>query len=164
MWAERVARAGSGLKVGLAWAGNPNHANDRKRSIALKAFDALLALPDIRWISLQIPQFPQAETRGRLIDWTADLKSFLDTAGLIASLDLVVTVDTAVAHLAGAMGKPVFALIPYVPDWRWMIDRTDSPWYPSMRLFRQPGPKQWRKTIESLEIAVTKFRDEIEKR
>jgi ADP-heptose:LPS heptosyltransferase len=82
-----------------------------------------------------------------LIDWTADMTDFADTAAMIERLDLIITVDTAVAHLAGAMGKPVWTLLPCMPDWRWMLDRTDSPWYPTMKLFRQPEPGDWQLPI-----------------
>jgi ADP-heptose:LPS heptosyltransferase len=85
-----------------------------------------------------------------LIDWSEDIHDFADTAALIDNLDLVITVDTSVAHLAGAMGKPVWVMIPFVPDWRWMLDRTDSPWYPTMRLFRQPLADDWTSVIHSI--------------
>ena len=85
-----------------------------------------------------------------LVDWTCELRDFADTAALISQLDLVVAVDTAVAHLAGAMGKPVWILIPFQPDWRWLLDRTDSPWYPSARLFRQQVPGGWDQPLATL--------------
>jgi ADP-heptose:LPS heptosyltransferase len=86
----------------------------------------------------------------QLTDFTQDMNDFADTAALIANLDLIITVDTAVAHLAGTMGKPVWLLLPYVPDWRWLLDRQDSPWYPTMRLFRQSKFGDWGKVIQSV--------------
>ena len=96
------------------------------------------------------PAFPIA-------DWTAELTDFADTAALIANLDLVISCDTAVAHLAGAMGKPVWLLLPLVPDWRWLLDREDSPWYPGMRLFRQVKPGDWQTPIQNISEALGKF-------
>jgi hypothetical protein len=89
-----------------------------------------------------------------LIDWTADLHGLDDTAALIDHLDLVITVDTSVAHLTGSMGKPVWVLLPFVPDWRWMLDREDSPWYPTMKLFRQPQPDDWNAPIQQMVNAL----------
>ena len=83
----------------------------------------------------------------RLIDWTQEMAEFADSAALVANLDLVISVDTAVVHLAGAMGKPVWTLLPFAPDWRWLLDRDDSPWYPTMRLFRQPTRGDWESAI-----------------
>jgi ADP-heptose:LPS heptosyltransferase len=91
-----------------------------------------------------------------LVDWTADLHDFADTAALISHLDLVITVDTAVAHLAGAMGKPVWVLLAYQPDWRWLLDRTDSPWYPSARLFRQTEPENWTAPLSTVRHQLAK--------
>ena len=89
-------------------------------------------------------------------DWTSELNDFEDTAALIANLDLVIAVDTAVAHLAGAMGKPVWMMIPFVPDWRWLLNRTDSPWYPTMRLFRQKSVGDWAGVIQAVADALQK--------
>jgi ADP-heptose:LPS heptosyltransferase len=85
-----------------------------------------------------------------MVDWTADLHDFADTAALIHNLDRIITVDTAVAHLAGAMGKPLDMLLPFIPDWRWLLDRPDTPWYPTMHLHRQPTPSDWRHPIANL--------------
>ena len=93
----------------------------------------------------------------RLIDWTTDLRDFAETAALIDNLDLVITIDTSVAHLAGAMGKPVWVLLPFMPDWRWMLDRTDSAWYPTMRLFRQPKIADWDTPLQQLVEALLAF-------
>ncbi len=90
----------------------------------------------------------------QITDWTAELQDFADTAALIANLDLVISSDTAVAHLAGAMGKPTWLLLPSVPDWRWLLDRHDSPWYPSMRLFRQSKPGDWQSPVKAIAKAL----------
>jgi ADP-heptose:LPS heptosyltransferase len=109
-------------------------------------------LPNLTFISLQ--KHPSRSNDSKLIDWTSELHDFADTAGLIANLDLVITVDTAVAHLAGALGNPVWVLVPFVPDWRWMLDRNDSPWYPTMRLFRQPHLGDWGAVVSEVVQAL----------
>ncbi|MFO1361145.1 MAG: tetratricopeptide repeat protein [Burkholderiales bacterium] len=145
-WRERIGGA-QGLRVGIAWAGSATHRYDRNRSVPFALLAPLLGVPGVRGYSLQKGAAARAagETRGgdALIDWTDELASFDDTAALVACLDLVVTVDTAVAHLAGALGKPVWLLTPFAPDWRWLLERADSPWYPTMRLFRQRAPRDW---------------------
>jgi ADP-heptose:LPS heptosyltransferase len=133
--------------VGLVWAGSPDHAHDNRRSIALARLAALSGIPNVIFHSLQKGE-RAAEAMSppagmMLIRHDADLKDFADTAALISNLDLVITIDTAVAHLAGAMGKKVWVLIPFSPDWRWMSGREDSPWYPTMRLFRQETEGDW---------------------
>jgi tetratricopeptide (TPR) repeat protein len=144
-WSERLP-ADSRCKVGIAWSGNAAHANDRNRSIALEQFRQL-AVDDCCFVSLQ-PQVRESD-RAALAGWPglqdlgAQLGDFADTAALMTALDLVVTVDTSVAHLAGALGRPVWILLPHCPDWRWMVGRSDSPWYPTARLYRQPAPGQW---------------------
>jgi tetratricopeptide (TPR) repeat protein len=144
-WRQRIADTGPGKKVGLAWSGSPQNVNGRHRSLPLAAFAPLAKLP-VTFFSLQKGQdlFPsQQPPEMRLIDWSRELHDFADTAALIAGLDLVITIDTAVAHLAGAMGKPTWVLLSIGSDWRWFIDRDDSPWYPTMRLFRQPALGDW---------------------
>jgi tetratricopeptide (TPR) repeat protein len=135
-------------KVGLVWAGRADHSRDRQRSIRLEQF-ADLAGAGVCLISLQKgPAARQAHPpKMRLLDWTDELVDWADTAGLVENLDLVISVDTAVAHLAGAMGKPVWVLVQFAPDWRWMLNRTDSPWYPTMRLLRQKSLDDWRSPI-----------------
>jgi tetratricopeptide (TPR) repeat protein len=143
-------------KIGLVWTGRPEHKNDRNRSIALSLFNtpsagrpegALLRLPQLQFVSLQkghaAEQAKFLPPEAALLDMAAHLHDFADTAALIANLDLVISVDTAVAHLAGSMGKPVWLLLPFAPDWRWMLERSDSPWYPGMRLFRQSRIGDW---------------------
>jgi len=143
-------RAGA-MRAGLVWAGNPRRKLDRQRSMDLEQLSPLASARGVRFYSLQKgPAAQQAATppgNMELIDLTAQLKDFAETAGLIENLDLVITVDTAVAHLAGAMGKPVWVLLGRVPAWRWMLDRSDSPWYPTMRLFRQPAMADWNTPI-----------------
>ncbi|HZB93031.1 MAG TPA: tetratricopeptide repeat protein, partial [Stellaceae bacterium] len=139
------------LRVGLVWSGNPAHRNDRNRSMALERLAPLLAVPDIACVSLQrdlradeaaaLPRYPAVCPLG------AALGDFADAAAIVASLDLVIAVDTAVAHLAGALGKRCWLLLPHLPDWRWLLDREDSPWYPTLRLFRQPAPGDWDSVI-----------------
>jgi len=154
LWRERLARPRSSLKVGLAWAGNPDHKNDRLRSLPLASLAPLADVPNVRFYSLQkgaAAAEAGAPTAGlELIDLTEDLRDFADTAALIANLDLVIAADTAVAHLAAAMGQPVWTLLPFAPDWRWLLDRSDSPWYPTMRLFRQPRLMDWAPVIADL--------------
>ena len=157
--AEWEARLGlrNRPRVGLAWSGSPAHKNDRSRSIALAAFLPLLGL-DATFVSLQ-PLVGAADAdllrdRGDIVHFGEQLKNFSDTAALISNLDLVVAVDTAVCHLAGALAKPVWVLLPFVPDWRWLLDRDDSPWYPTARLFRQDESRTWDSVIARIDAAL----------
>ncbi len=138
------------LKVGLAWSGSKRNSNDRRRSIALATLSPLLAVSDIAWYSLQrsddeteIPLVPAANALQRL----PARNDFDGTAALVDQLDLVVSVDTSLAHLAGALGRPAWIMLPYACDWRWQQERADSPWYPTVRLFRQPRPGDWAAVI-----------------
>jgi hypothetical protein len=146
IWSERLPQR-QPLRVGLVWAGNPELKNDRNRSIPLERMAPLLAMPGVQFVSLQRDvRSGDAEVLMRsdqLTDISADLQDFDDTAAVVSLLDLVIAVDTAVAHLAGALGKPVWLLLPFGPDPRWMLDREDSPWYPTARLFRQPKRGDW---------------------
>ena len=167
-WAERIAHdAGSdGLKVGLVWAGGsrPHVAelrkNDARRSITLDVLRPILEVPHVRFYSLQkgpaAQQLAQKmpEPAQQVVDYTEELTDFADTAALVASLDLVISVDTAVAHLAGALGKPVWILNRFDTCWRWMLERQDSPWYPSAQLFRQPVLGDWDSAIQSARAAL----------
>ena len=154
----RAIRSGSvqipdtqNLRVGIVWAGNLNHINDQFRSIRLESFSALFKLPDCDFYSLQVGQpaeeLAQIQSKIEIVDLGRHLRNFADTAAIIDQLDLVISVDTAVAHLAGAMGKQIWTLVPAKPDWRWQLKRTDSPWYPTMRLFRQTKLGQWSDVI-----------------
>jgi tetratricopeptide (TPR) repeat protein len=150
-WRRRVAGEPGDLRVGLVWAGQATHQKDRDRSLSLNDFAALGEQPRVRFYSLQVgPAGVQASSPPagmNLVDWTGELDDFADTAAVVCQLDLVISVDTAVCHLAGAMGKPVWVLLPYQPDWRWLLDREDSPWYPTARLFRQPRPGDWEEPL-----------------
>lgn len=140
-WAEYFAAFAGVRKIGVVWQGNPNHKNDRNRSMPAETLRWLANVPGAKFFSLQkgipVPEGLPLEDLG------TRLGDFSDTAGLVENLDLVISVDTAPAHLAGALGKPVWLLLPYAPDWRWLVDRTDSPWYPTARIFRQQYPKDW---------------------
>lgn len=142
-WGERLDTGC--LNVGIAWCGNPGHANDHNRSMSLATFRTL-NVPGCRFVTVQ-PQLRDGD-REQLAEWGvfdlgSGLRDFADTAALMQALDLVITVDTSVAHLAGALGRPVWVLLAYMPDWRWMVERADSPWYPTARLYRQPAAGEW---------------------
>ena len=149
-WEERLGSHDK-LRVGLVWSGNPKHRNDRNRSIPLRTLFRILDA-DATFVSLQKDPRPDDRAalleRPGIIDLTADLNDFADTAALIACLDLVITVDTSVAHLAAAMGRPTWILLPYLPDWRWLLDRDDSPWYPTVRLFRQSETRDYEAVLD----------------
>jgi tetratricopeptide (TPR) repeat protein len=151
-WQARL-RSCRGLRVGLAWSGNPGHGNDRNRSIALQTLAPLLEC-DATFVSLQKQLRPAdaayLRERGEIIDLTAHLSDFMDTAALVSCLDLVITVDTSVAHLAGALLRPTWVMLPRTPDYRWLLDRSDTPWYPTMRLFRQDARRDYAPVIESM--------------
>ncbi len=151
-WRKRVEPAENVLQVGLVWAGRPENRNDRNRSIRMEEFAPIAKTPGVRFHSLQTNRI--ADAPFAISDWSELLKDFGETAGLIANVDLVISVDTAVAHLAGAMGKPVWVLLPFPPDWRWLLDRADSPWYPTMRLFRQKFRGEWRPVIQAVAEAL----------
>jgi tetratricopeptide (TPR) repeat protein len=133
-------------RVGVVWSGNPAHPNDRNRSVPFAALLPVLASVLPRWVSLQKelrPGEPEALREAGAVDLSGLLGDFEDTAGALGQIDLVIAVDTSVAHLAGAMGIPTWILLPYAPDWRWLLVREDSPWYPTARLFRQTEPGSW---------------------
>ena len=150
-----VLRGGQ-IKVGITWACKHTHWTYLQRSCQLEQFLPLLEIPGITWYSLQKgPQVADLQQiSDKIINLDEQLQDFADTAGAIAQLDLVITVDTAVAHLAGAMAKPVWVLLPNIPNWRWMLDREDSPWYPTMRLFRQQQPGDWRSVFQRVASAL----------
>jgi len=152
-WATRLAQH-HGLKVGLAWAGNPAKSNDSLRSIGFGLLAPLLAIPGICFVSLQKGTASQPPESVKLLDWMPQCQDLIDTAALISGLDVVICVDTSIAHLAGALGKPVWLLNRFESEWRWMIGREDSPWYPTMRIFRQPALHNWEHPVEQIRQAL----------
>jgi ADP-heptose:LPS heptosyltransferase len=142
-WAEAMAGDPPGLRVGLCWAGNRANYNDVNRSIPLEMLSPLGRVPGVVLHSLQVGADSSAKAPPAMIDRTAQIKDFADTAALLSQLDLVISVDTAVAHLAGAMGKRVWLLVPFAPDWRWLLERPDSPWYTTMQIFRKRPMEPW---------------------
>lgn len=151
--ARTLARSEGQTRVGLVWAGSRTHKGDAQRSIPPSVFGMLGALPGIAWHSFQIDATELPPLPG-LVSLDPMLRNLSSTAYALSGMDLVVTVDTALAHLAGAMGIPTLLLLPFLPDWRWLLLREDSPWYPSMRLYRQSTPGDWpgvlRRVIEEL--------------
>ena len=154
----RMSDFGDRLRVGICWAGSPNHVNDRHRSTGLSSFLRLFETPGVAFLNLQHGK-PAAEIQmhrlaGLLHGDANQLQNMAETAALIARLDLVVSVDTGIAHLAGALGVPVWVAVPYRTDWRWMLGRSDSPWYPTMRLFRQQRWGDWEGVFDEIATAL----------
>ena len=168
-WGERIdaqadAQADGRLKVGLVWAGE-NRSQvaelrkiDGRRSIAFERLAPILEVPNVRFFSLQkgaaAQQLVGTERGGRVVDYTEELRDFADTAALVANLDLVISVDTSTAHLAGALDKPVWILNRFDTCWRWMLERTDTPWYPRATLFRQPALGDWDSVMRTTRDAL----------
>lgn len=163
-WRKRLdtLRSGTRPRIGIVWSGNPAHANDTNRSIPLGELASLFRF-DADWISLQKEVRDTDATvlgsHGSIRHFGRYIHDFADTAAIIAQTDLVLTVDTSVAHLAGAMGRPVWILLPKLPDWRWLLDRSDSPWYPSARLFRQRHRGNWTGVVRSVRRALAERYD-----
>ena len=159
------AASASQLKVGIVWAGSSTNQRDRTRSCFLSHFFKLLNTPSVAFYSLQkgprAAELAQLASELPIQDLSSHLSDFADTAAAVAQLDLVITVDTSVAHLAGAMNKPAWALLSFSPDWRWMLGREDSPWYPSMRLFRQEFPGDWAGLLQQVETALQCILDQL---
>lgn len=157
VWRERLDHV-PGCKVGLVWAGNAANTDDRNRSIeSLCQLDPLLRTPNTSFFSLQVGERSKdlaEHDEGRIEDLTSDIANFSDTAAAIRCLDLVISVDTATAHLAGALGQPVWILLPFVPHWLWERERDDTPWYPTMRLFRQARQGDWQEVMERVAEAL----------
>ncbi len=159
LWRDRLRALPAGRRIGLVWAGNPRlnapaaHAIDRRRSIDPSLLAPLLDVPDIVWVSLQ-KNGPPAPFAARMVDAMAEMADFADTAALVANLDLVISVDTAMVHLAGAIGRPVWMLDRFDSCWRWLRDRDDSPWYPGLRIFRQTSPRAWEPPIATIVAAL----------
>jgi hypothetical protein len=150
-----------GRRIGLVWAGNPAHSNDHRRSLPTEALDILApARPGTCFIGLQVgPR--QGEADGRFggapgyVNMSARLTDYGETAAALTCLDLLISVDTSVVHLAGALGCPAWVLLPHAPDWRWLSDRDDSPWYRSLRLFRQTRPGDWSEPLRQVASALS---------
>lgn len=162
-WRDRLsATLPAGVKrIGLAWTGRPTHPNDRRRSMPLAHLLMLADVGRAAFVSLQKPMpardIDVASRFPCMTDIAEDLRDFGETAAVIENLDLVVTVDTSIGHLAGALGRPAWILIPKAADWRWMVDREDSPWYPSVKLFRQQKPGDWNLPLSRLRQALGEF-------
>ncbi|HKX10381.1 MAG TPA: tetratricopeptide repeat-containing glycosyltransferase family protein [Stellaceae bacterium] len=166
LWRERLTRF-AGAKVGLAWAGNPRRHDapaylmDQRRSMRLSQFGALAQHSGATFISLQKGEPSNQATSPaaglHVVDWTEELLDFADTAALVEALDLVICVDTSVAHLAGALGKPVWMLSRFESEWRWLLDRADSPWYPTMKIFRQPSRGDWEAVVEQVSAELGRW-------
>jgi hypothetical protein len=164
---DRVARwramlGDDGFKVGICWRASPVRNADTDKSFSLRSFERIAAIPGVRLISLQkhdglaelrnLPAGMRVETLGDGFDDGHD--AFLDTAAVMENLDLVIAPDTAVAHLAGALARPIWVALKFVPDWRWLLDRSDSPWYPTMKLFRQERRGDWSGVFPALETEL----------
>ncbi len=151
-WRDRLA-VHPGPRIGLAWRGNPAYPADAARSLGPCQVAALAGMPGLTLVSLQ----PGLAAPPPLLDWTAELTDMAATAALVAGLDLVITVDTAIVHLAGALGRPVWLLNRFTPCWRWMLHREDSPWYPTLRQFRQPAPGDWASVMARVMAALQRL-------
>jgi hypothetical protein len=162
-WRTRIGEQGS--RIGICWQGNRQSKVDAGRSFPLRHFESIAAIPGVRLISLQkndgleqlsdLPQGMIVETPGG--DFDAGSHAFVDTAALMMSLDLVITSDTAIAHLAGALGRPVWVVLQHIPEWRWLLDRSDCPWYPTMRLFRQGRRGDWPGVLADVAAALRRI-------
>jgi hypothetical protein len=160
-WQERLTEL-EGFKIGINWQGKPSFRDDRFRSMPLRCFAPLAQIPGIRLISLQkglgTEQLAEVRDLFPVTDLAAELDQqsgpFVDTAAVMKNLDLVITSDTATAHLAGALGVPVWVALSFAAEWRWLLDRSDSPWYPTMRLFRQRELGNWQSVFEEIKTAL----------
>jgi len=143
----------------VVWSGNPRYSDDLARSAPLPLLQPMFAMEGVHWFSLQLGA--AAEKLSVLDANVTDLRDAIgdmaDTAALVEHMDLVIAVDTAVAHLAGALGRPTWVLLPFAPDWRWLLEREDSPWYPKARLFRQPRPGDWASVLEKVQQELAKL-------
>jgi ADP-heptose:LPS heptosyltransferase len=161
-WAQRMPKQDGRLRVGLAWSGSLKQVNNNNRAMHLSQLAPLMQMPGVQCFSLQKGEsgaFTDVQPMpGQLVDLTPQWQDFTDSAGMIENLDLVITVDTSIAHLAGAMGKETWVLLAPNADWRWLLDREDSPWYPTLRLFRrgfgEPREKQVARVMQALQARL----------
>jgi FKBP-type peptidyl-prolyl cis-trans isomerase 2 len=164
-WHERITLDISKLKIGLVWSGSSESEYDREHLCPLEMFSPLAQFDEIIFYNLvkgeAVEQAKNPPKGVKFVDYTEEIQDLSDCASLIENLDLVISVDSEVAHLAGALGKPVWTLLPFVPDWRWLLNREDSPWYPTMRLFRQPSSGDWEPVIASIIKELVEFRRNI---
>jgi len=154
-WDERLGPHDR-LRVGLVWSGNPSHRNDHNRSTSLRMLSRILDV-DASFVSLQKDPRPDDKAeldKTGIIDWTGEFKDLADTAALVKCLDLIITVDTSVAHLAAALGRPTWILLPWTPDYRWLLGRDDSPWYPTVRLFRQSAMRDYASVMDRVRLEL----------
>ena len=156
-WRSRLS-ASRGPRVGLMWTGNPHHVNDRHRSVPIESLRPLVQSGVGTFYSLQKEYRSDGERQLAvscgIADLSRDIGDFDSTAGLVAELDLIISVDTSMAHLAAALGRPTWVLLPLSPDWRWLLQREDSPWYPTVRLFRQEQAGDWTHPVSSIRTAL----------
>jgi tetratricopeptide (TPR) repeat protein len=157
-WKMQLDAGDGKLRVGIVWRGNPDHENDRNRSLPLEQLDSL-ANPHCAFFSLQLGVSAQQMAKSALapVSLAGQLRDFSETAAAVVNLDLVIAVDTSVAHLAGALGRPVWLLLPFNADWRWLLERNDTPWYPTMRLYRQPERGDWSSIFATLAQDLAKL-------
>jgi tetratricopeptide (TPR) repeat protein len=158
-WRDRLnaASPGRALRVGIVWQGNPENKEDKRRSVTLGQFE-ILNIPDVKLFSLQKGYGrDQLADFSHIVDLGSELSDFADTAAVLQNLDLVITIDTAVAHLAGALGRTAWVVLPFVPDWRWSLQRSDCAWYPSLRLFRQSRAGDWGEVFQRLRKALAEL-------
>jgi hypothetical protein len=159
-WSRALPASGK-LRIGIAWAGNPNHLNDRNRSMPIAHLAPLVSDASVDWCALQpglsVHDQTALTTVPHVFNGGAHIKDFGDTAALIEMLDVVVSVDTSVAHVAASLGKPVFLMVPWAAEWRWFHDRDDSPWYPSVRVFRQQSLGDWDSVVDAVQKALIDF-------
>jgi len=153
-------KAAAGCRIGLSWAGNPDHVDDGRRSLSLETLAPLFKREGVEFVSLQLNGAGEIDSLGlggRLSDGAAGDRDLADTAATLTSLDLVITVDAAIAHLAGALARPCWVMLPHLPDWRWLLEHKGSPWYPSLVLYRQARPGDWQGVVEAIAEQLDAF-------
>jgi hypothetical protein len=151
-WSAKLPPHGGGLRIGVCWAGNPRYTRDRERSIDPRLLEPLVGVEGATWFCLQKQPWPGAAPV--MFEPPQELRDLSGIAALMMHLDLILTVETSIAQLAGALGRPVWVMLSDAADWRWKVDRTDTPWYPTMRLFRQPAPGDWAAVVRDVVAAL----------